>query len=63
MEDYPLIQRVIDAQLWRLVEAYTIPAYVDLVRDFYTNIYELHDESFKVNFRGKEIYMDPEVMR
>lgn len=57
-EDYPLIQRVIDAQLWRPLGACVISVYVDLICELYT----CRTSLFKVNLRGKGIYVGLEVI-
>lgn len=38
-------------------------AYVELVRKFYVNMCGVRDKSVMVDLRGKEIYMDAEIIR
>lgn len=58
----PIVREVIDAQGWEPLVACAVPACLDIVRELYANMYEVHEDSFKTYLRGKDLYIDAEVI-
>jgi hypothetical protein len=62
VEFCPIVHEAIDVQGWEPLVACAVPACLDIVWELYVNMYEVHEDSFKTYLRGKDLYIDAEVI-